>query len=176
MKLHWRKFLSVFIFITVGVFFAFFSLSGGYSLVRLYREYLSQDIADKKYSFADFTDRGPRAKMSGYYAGRVGDSVYIWTYSGLKRFTGVRNTSIYYWLDTCGLISSRTETADERISIEPWFVYDMDKWENNVRRGDYVWVTRVGEKEDSRNIDKIWASDSKHYPYRGVTLSECQKR
>jgi hypothetical protein len=40
-----------------------FLLHGGVGLVRLYRNYLSQDIADKKYTWRDFRNRGATEKL-----------------------------------------------------------------------------------------------------------------
>ncbi len=47
---------------------------GGKSLVGVYQNYLSQDLPDKKYSWDNFKDRGPREMLSGYYAGADGKS------------------------------------------------------------------------------------------------------
>lgn len=161
-----------------AVIAAMIKWSGGWSLVSLYTEYLSQDRSDKKLSYVDFTDRGARAMLSGYYAGRVGDNVYIWTYSGLRRFTHKSGTSVYYLMSTCGIVKEMAEKGkiEGGVKISPWMTYKLDEWQAGVKRGDYVWVVRVGEGAESKIIDKIWASDNPHYPYRGVTLSECQKR
>lgn len=78
--------ISLLILLVLALMGAGFYYSGGVGLVRLYQHYLSQDIADKKYSWRDFTDRGASTKLSGYYGGRIGDNIYIWTLSGLKRF------------------------------------------------------------------------------------------
>ncbi len=67
-----------------------FWTTGGESLVKLYSNYLSQDIPDKKYGWDNFRDRGPREMLSGYYAGSDASGFYMWTYSGLKRFTHSR--------------------------------------------------------------------------------------
>lgn len=79
MRNDWGKYLFVTLVGVIAVTMALFVWSGGMSLVNLYREYLSQDLPDKKFNYADFTDRGPRSILSGYYAGRIGNSVFIWT-------------------------------------------------------------------------------------------------
>lgn len=68
------------------------------------------------------------------------------------------------------------EKGEGKLNVRPWMTYEMDEWEEGVRRGDYVWVVRVGEGAESKIIDKIWASDNAHYPYRGITLGECGGR
>jgi hypothetical protein len=45
--------LSLITLLVVGFYY-----TGGVGLIRLYRNYLSQDIPDKKYSWQDFTERG----------------------------------------------------------------------------------------------------------------------
>lgn len=57
----------------LAVIFVGFWLSGGRSLFTLYRNYISQDISDKKYRWQDFIDRGHQEEISGFYA--YGDSV-----------------------------------------------------------------------------------------------------
>ena len=178
MRKYWRRYLLVFVLVLVAAATGLFVGSGGLPLVNLYREYLSKDLPDKKFSFQDFTDRGPRIMMSGYYSGRVGDSVYIWTYSGLKRFSHQPGTSVYYAVNTCWVTQMAAEggKVSEGVKVEPRMTYEMDEWEQGVRKGDYVWVTRVGEGTESKVIDKIWTIDSAHYPYQGLTRSVCQKR
>jgi hypothetical protein len=50
--------IGVFIFMVVVLVGIGFYYTGRVGLVRLYRNYLSQDIVDKKYSWQDFTERG----------------------------------------------------------------------------------------------------------------------
>lgn len=159
----------------------FFWWSGGLSLVRLSREYLAKDIPDKKYNWQDFTDRGAGERLHGYYAGSVGESVYIWTLGGLRRFRHKQTTSVYYYDDMCGAIE-RLLTAKasgkeiDKLQSEPLMTYDLQQWRGTMRRGDYVWVKRVGDGKESRVIDKMWGSSNKYYPIRGMTQGECQAR
>ncbi len=151
------------------------------SLVQLYREYLTQDIPDKEYNWQDFTDRGGGERLHGYYAGSVGESVYVWTLGGLRRFRHQQITSVYYYMDVCGAIERLVEAkavGREMSSLpsEPLMTFDLVQWRGAVRRGDYMWVKRVGEGAESKVIDKIWASNNYHYPYGGVTRTECQAR
>lgn len=149
------------------------------SLIRLYGEYISKDLPDKEYKFEDFTDKGPRSMLSGYYSGRIGDQIFIWTYSGLKRFKDKPGTSVYYFHGICSTIESikQNSTTDfPVIKSEPSQLFDINLWEAAVKKGDYVRLKRVGEGKDRDIIDKIWATDNQNYPYGGVTRSECQKR
>lgn len=151
------------------------------ALVRLYQNYLSQDLPDKKYSYIDFTDRGPREQLHGYYAGNMGNSVYIWTLSGLKRFTHRQQTSVYYYDDLCGAIAELLKLKESgesanKLQREPVYTLNIAEWREQVKRGDYVWVKRVGEGAESRVIDKVWASNNYNYPYGGLTASGCEGR
>lgn len=180
--MKWRagKIILLVALVMLGVA-GFFVWSGGLAIVRLYREYLSQDIADKKYSYQDFTDRGPKEMLHGYYAGSMGESVYIWTLGGLRRFRHRQTTSVYYYSDVCGVIGRMVEAKAARkeadsLKSEPLMTFDLVQWRDMMRRGDYMWVKRVGEGEESRIIDKILAINNYHYPIRGITLTECKER
>jgi hypothetical protein len=65
--MKWKWGLIVLIILSVVV--AGFWMSGGHSLVNLYRNYLSQDMPDKKYSWNDFSERGAQEPTKGYYGG-----------------------------------------------------------------------------------------------------------
>ncbi len=95
--------LVVFISILISALAGFW-FTGGKSLVLVYRNYLSQNIPDKQYSYKDFTDRGPREMMHGYYGWADANGFYMWTLSGLKRFVHKQDMSVYYYTDPCGLI------------------------------------------------------------------------
>jgi hypothetical protein len=157
-----------------------FFLTGGRSLVNLYRNYLSQDIPDKKYTWQDFAERGDDGLSGGYYAGSVGDSVFVWTLSGLKSYQHRDRVSVYRYLDTCGIIRKLasqpdgepvTEENAEPIYIQPTF--DLPEWLTFVRRGDYVSVRYIDEG-DTKIIDKIYASSNQHYPIEKLRLEQCQ--
>lgn len=180
MKRKWGKVITL-VILAIALAGGFFWWSGGLSLVRLYREYLTKDIPDKKYSWQDFTDRGPREMLHGYYSGSKGESVYVWTLGGLRWFRHRQTTSVYYYDDMCGAIERLVEAKEsgkemDKLQSEPLMTFDLTQWRDTVKRGDYVWVKRVGEGKESRVIDKIWGSSNKYYPIRGVTLTECQKR
>ncbi len=154
--------------------------TGGSGLVRLYQNYLSQDIPDKKYSWSNFTDRGPREMLSGYYAGADGSGFYMWTFSGLKRFTGRPVTSVYYYLDTCGMIRQLEEgkgvkLADGRSPVQEAMYYDFNAWKSRMQKGDYVWVKRVGEGADKKIIDKVWGNGNKAFPLDKITARSCER-
>lgn len=165
------------VFAVLGLFL----LTGGVGLVRLYQNYLSKNIPDKKYSWQDFTDRGARETLSGYYAGRVGESVFVWTLSGLKSFVHREGTSVYYYQDVCGVMRRLAEakaggaTGDElKINLEAAQTLDINVWSELAKRGDYVWVRRVGEGAERRVIDKISASSNQQYPLVQVREGQCK--
>lgn len=170
--------VAIFIVILVGLMWGFLN-TGGIGLVRLYQNYLSQDIPDKKYSWSDFTDRGPREMLSGYYAGADGSGFYMWTYSGLKRFTGQPVTSVYYYLDTCGMIRELeagrgVKLTDGRSPVQEAMYYEFDAWKARMQKGDYVWVKRVGEGDEKKIIDKVWGNSNKAFPLDKITLQQCE--
>lgn len=157
-----------------------FDYTGGVGLVRLYRNYLSQDIPDKKYSWQDFTDRGSREMLHGYYAGRDGNGFWMWTLSGLKRFEHQAGTSVYYYMDTCGIVRQLSEAVErgesiarEGVRYSETMTYSIDEWGEGVARGDYVWVKRVGEGAESKIIDKVWANSNQYYPVERLTKEQC---
>lgn len=163
--------------VLVGVFW----LSGGFSLVRLYSQYFLKRIPDRKYSYSDFTDQGPRQTLHGYYAWSVGERIYIWTFSGLRSFSHHQGTSVYYYFDVCGAVGQATGNgklvdSKERVGREPWMTYSYTEWVKYNKRGDYIWVKRVGEGDESKIIDKAWISNNFRYPYGGVSLTECKDR
>lgn len=119
--------------------------------------------------------------LHGYYAGSVGESVYVWTLGGLRRFRHRQTTSVYYYDDMCGAIErlSEAKVAGKEINSlqsEPLMTYDLPQWRGRMQRGDYVWVKRVGGGAEGKVIDKIWGSRNKYYPIRGMTLGECKAR
>lgn len=168
------------LFVFVGLWLFFYT--GGVGLVRLYRNYLSQNIPDKKYGWQDFTDRGARETLSGYYAGRVGESVFVWTLSGLKWFVHREGTSVYYYQDVCGMMRRLTEAKASgatgealKVNLESAQTLDINVWSELAKRGDYVWVKRVGEGAESREIDKISASSNQYYPITQVREGLCRE-
>lgn len=170
--------LAVFFFILIVVVVGFW-FTGGKSLVLAYKNYLSQDIPDKQYSWTDFTDRGPREMMHGYYAGADSSAFYMWTLSGLKRFAHKQDMSVYYYVDPCGLIKqledgSKPKAVDGQNNLEEKLSFDFEVWKTSMRTGDYVWVKRVGEGVDKKVIDKVWGSSNNTHPLNTITEQSCE--
>lgn len=164
--------------ILTGLVWGFLN-TGGIGLVRLYQNYLSQDIPDKKYSWENFTDRGPREMLSGYYAGSDANGFYMWTISGLKKFFHLQGMSVYYFLDTCGIVKTLDEGnsgghAGDGYVIEEEMYYNQDAWKAKMQKGDYVWVLRVGDGEDMKVIDKVWGNNNKTFPLDIITAQSCE--
>ncbi|KAA0268579.1 MAG: hypothetical protein EDM79_14725 [Chloroflexi bacterium] len=168
----------------MGIATWLFVITGGIGLVRLYQNYLTQDVPDKKYSYADFTERGPREMLHGYYGGRVGDTIFIWTFSGLKHFRHQQGTSVYYYMDVCGIVRQLAqqkksgESMDEEKKgrlYDEMLTFELDQWAGQTQAGDYVWVKRVGEGAESKIIDKVWANSNQYYPVERVTEEQCKE-
>lgn len=174
--------------ITIGVILVFLLLvvvlailwyMGGKSLVYLYQNYLTQDIPGKQYNNQDFTDRGPREMLHGYYGWADSSGFYMWTMSGLKRFVHRQDMSIYYYVDTCGLIKqleegSKEKSADGKNILEERMTFNLSDWTDMMKRGDYMWVKRVGEGKDKKVIDKALGNSNNTYPLTTITEQSCE--
>lgn len=162
------------------VFVLVFFMTGGGSLVRLYLNYLTQDIPDKKYTWQDFAERGEDKLSNGYYGGSVGDTVFIWTLSGIKRYHHRDGVSVYRYVDTCQKIRDLAVQQDttnnageirETIDINP--IFSLEEWQYLVRRGDYVSVRYIDEG-GAKIIDKLHSSSNQHYPIEQLRIEQCQ--
>lgn len=160
------------------VMLAGFWLSGGRSLFNLYFNYLAQDIPDKKYTWDDWADRSEDNLTAGYYAGSVGDSIWLWTLSGLKRYQHKDGVSVYRYVDTCQKIRELAaqlgeNTLEAQETIEVNLVFTLPEWLYAVRRGDYVSV-RYMDEGGSKIIDKLHSSSNQHYPIEQLRIEQCQ--
>lgn len=167
--------ISLFLVLVIALFFW---LLGGKSLLMTYRNYLSKDIPGKIYSYQDFRDRGPSEMLHGYYAGADDGGFYMWTLSGLKRFSHKPNISVYQYVDPCGLVkqlkeASEAKTEKTNFPLDEGIGFDFDKWVSLMKRGDYVWVKRVGG-EDDKVIDKVLGNSSNTYPMTTITEQSCE--
>lgn len=160
-----------------------FLATGGIGLVRLYKNYLLQNLTEKKYSAQDFIDRGPREMLYGYYAGGDDEGVYIWTLSGLKRFVHRDMTSVYYYVDPCAMVqkmaTGQVDGTTESLpnggyKVREELYFSLQEWRERVETGDYVWVKRVGEGAERKVIDKIFGSSNKYFPLVRLTLKQCE--
>jgi hypothetical protein len=159
-----------------------FYYTGGVGLVRLYRNYLSQDIADKKFTWQDFTDRGATEKLSGYYGGRVGNSIYIWTLGGLRRFGYKAGHSAYYYMDVCGIVrqlaverEKRAEGAEsgkeKKVQYSEAISFNPTDWDRQAKRGDYVVVVRT--EEEPRIVSQLYGSSNQYFPLTQLRTGLC---
>lgn len=165
--------------LTLIVILVGFWFTGGKSLVIAYQNYLSKNIPDKQYSWADFTDRGPREMLHGYYGWADSAGFYMWTLSGLKRFVHKQDMSVYYYVDPCGLIKqleegSKTKAVDGQNELLERLSFDFEVWTKSMKTGDYVWVKRVGEGKDKKVIDKVWGSSNNTHPLNTITEESCE--
>lgn len=163
------------VLVFVGCYFV-----GGKGLVRLYSNYLSQDLPEKRYTWVDFTDRGPGKEIMGYYAGHFGESVWIWTLSGLRYYQHVSGTSVYSYLDVCGavrqLVESRNRVGqtDDSVkkSLDPMIAFDLNTWLTSVRSGDFVTLRWI-EQGGLRVIDKLYGTSNQYYPIEALEVEQC---
>lgn len=168
--------LIVVVLMGVGFFY-----TGGVGLVRLYQNYLSQDIPDKKYTWQDFTDRGATTKLSGYYAGRVGESIFVWTLGGLRRFGYEQGKSVYYYMDVCGIIRGMAEARENRsnegkndqTSYSPAVSFDPMSFAVQMKRGDYVAVVRTDERPSI--VSQLYGSSNQYFPLTELRAEQCAK-
>jgi hypothetical protein len=148
------------VLLLIGAMLAGFWVTGGKSLFLVCQNYLSKDIPDKTYSYQDFRDRDPREMLHGYYAGADASGFYMWTLSGLKRFSYKPDMSVYQYIDTCGLIKqleegTRNKNESGQNRLDESVSFDFDKWASSMKRGDYVWVKRVREIFTLNSITSI---------------------
>lgn len=169
----------VVVILLLGVATVGFWYTGGSSLVYVYQNYLTKDIKDKIYTEEMFRDRGPREMLHGYYAGSDNKSFYMWTLSGLKRFFHRDVTSVYYHVDTCGIMKKieagerSKEGGATQVDLEEYF--DLSAWRERMKPGYYVWVKRVGEGVEASIIDKVWGNSNMTFPIDVITESSCAK-
>lgn len=78
MSVRTKIFVSVIlVLLLVGAIIAGFWVTGGKSLVYVYQNYISKDLPDKKFSWDQFTDLGPKMTLSGYFAGSDSKGFYM---------------------------------------------------------------------------------------------------
>lgn len=180
--MKWRLgiFITLGILVILGFIFLSFYQTGGLGLVNLYINYLSQDIPDKKFGWRDFTDRGEGELVSGYFAGSRGDTVYIWTLTGIKSYQNLQGVSVYHYADVCGAVlrlssinPEEPATESSRPSLSPEAMFNLDLWLTDAKVGDYVsvkWMSRDGQKYI---IDKLYGSSNQHYPIEQLRVEQC---
>ena len=172
--------ISIFLLVTLTILISGFWITGGRSLANLYFDYISQDLPDKKYSPEDFVERGDDTQISGYLAGTIGDNLYIWTLSGLKRYAHSGGKSVYYYMDTCELIRAITveqaKSSEERVSHEltPEYFFDITTWATRARVGDYVLLRFTRDERGKKIIESMQGSSNQHFPITELRSEQCQ--
>lgn len=153
----------------------FFYNSGGAGLTRIVKNYLIPNIPDKKYSWADFTDRGPTVKISGFYSSGNKNSFYLWTLSGLKRFDSQPGTSIYMFEDVCAAVQNLNAKPDATNSafIENMVTGDILIWEGLMKPEYLVTVLRLGDEAKKNFVDKVWSVSGKYKVINQLTKDQC---
>jgi hypothetical protein len=168
-------FLTLIVLLGVGFYYI-----GGVGLVRLYRNYLSKDIADKKFTWQDFTDRGATEKLSGYYGGRVGNSIFVWTLGGLRRFGYQAGRSAYYYMDVCGIIRSQAEAREREpeavdrnkgVQYNHETFFDPTAFDARAKTGDYVAVVRTTDSPGI--VSQLYGSSNQYFPLTQLRTGLC---
>ncbi|MBI3167083.1 MAG: hypothetical protein HYZ22_01285 [Chloroflexi bacterium] len=172
--------VSLFLLVILVVIAIGFWRTGGRSLAGLYFNYLTKDLPDKKYSQADFLESRDDTQISGYFAGRLGDNLFIWNLSGLKRYFHDGGKSVYYYMDTCRLIrnisAEQAKSGEERVSHEltPEYFFDPTTWATRARAGDYVLLRFVRDENGNKLIDKLQGNSNQHFPIEELRDEQCQ--
>lgn len=158
----------------IGIFYV---QTGGSGLSRVIWYYFLRDIPDKKYSWQDFTDRGARAGISGFYAYGDDDSFSMWTLSGLKTFTHIPEISVYQHEDVCFALKqlqvdpqglTKSAKADSTITG------DFALWRSWIKQEYLVTVIRLEGGEYRNGIDKIWSYSGRYKKLNVLEQDTCE--
>ncbi len=170
-KLLWIGIIVLLLISLVGSYL-FYAKTGGNALSRAIRYDLFRDVPDKSYSWRDFTDRGNREGISGFYAYGDSNGFSMWTLSGLKTFRHIPQTSVYQYEDICAAVLALSNNSQTKGSapatqeVTDNIVY----WQSLIKQENLVTVVRLSESESNVNnaIDTVWS-------YSGIYKQELHK-
>lgn len=157
--------------------YIFFVKTGGLGLYRVVRYYLFQDLADKKYSWQDFTDRGVGKGISGFYAFGNENGFSMWTLSGLKTFDHVADTSVYQHEDVCSavrVLRDGAQATGSAVKALKTVTGDLSLWQSEIQPENLVTVLRLTEGEHSNEIDKVWSYSGKYKELNKLDKDSCE--
>lgn len=155
----WLAVIILFITVLAGGY-VFFVKTGGVGLARVTWHYFFRDIPDKKYSWQDFTDRGAKEGISGFYAFGNENGFSMWTLSGLKTFRHVPGTSIYQHEDVCAAVkrlSENPQATGSAMKADKRVTGNIEFWQSLIKQENLVTVLRLTEGEHRNDIDKVWS-------------------
>lgn len=170
--------LVVFCVILVLACFGLFYVStGGNALSRVIWNYFIPNIPDKKYSWQDFTDRGARKGISGFYAYGDYSGFKMWTLSGLKTFTHVPGTSVYQHEDVCAairMLDANANNESKSALAKKNITGDLAVWQNLIKKENLITVLRLEGGEHKNAIDKIWSYSGKYKVLNRLDAGSCK--
>ena len=156
--------------------YVFFVKTGGLGLSRITWHYFFRDIPDKKYSWQDFTERGAKEGISGFYAYGNENGFSMWTLSGLKTFRHVSGTSIYQHEDICGAVRALQkdpQATDSGVKASKQVTGDIEFWQSLIKPENLVTVLRLAEGERRNEIDKVWSYSGKYKELNKLDKDTC---
>ncbi len=130
--------------------------------------YLIPNIPNKKYTWNDFTDRGPNVKVSGFYIDGDKQGFRMWTLSGIKKFYNVQGTSVYIFKDVCSAVkhldSGPKPSGDEvpTTTIDEQYIENILDWEQIMNREYLVSVTYSNTQDKSHLVDIVQSVSGKY--------------
>ncbi|GAB1471317.1 hypothetical protein MASR2M66_21950 [Chloroflexota bacterium] len=156
-------------------FYVFFALTGGHALSRVVWHHFLREIPNKEYSWRDFTDRGAREGISGFYAYGDAQGFSMWTLSGLKTYSHIPSTSIYQHEDICGALRVfNVSPQDIRVPATQEVTNDILRWQSLIKQENLVTVVRMNDEEGSNWVDKVWSYSGKYKILNRLDEESCE--
>lgn len=140
--------------------YVFFVKTGGLGLSRVVWHYFLRDLPDKQYSWQDFTERGAKKGISGFYAFGNESGFSMWTLSGLKTFRHIPGTSIYQHEDICGAVRAlqdNPQATGSGMKADQQVTGIIEYWQSLIKPENLVSVLRLDGAEQRNAIDKVWS-------------------
>jgi hypothetical protein len=156
--------------------YVFFIQTGGKGLSRVTWHYFLRDLPDKKYSWQDFTERGAKEGISGFYAYGSQNGFSMWTLSGLKTFRHVSGTSIYQHEDICGAVRALQkdpQATGSGVKASKQVTGDIEFWQKVIRQENLVTVLRLTDGKQRNAIDKVWSYSGKYKVLNKLDQESC---
>lgn len=172
----WLAVIVLIVTILVGGY-VFFIQTGGKGLSRVTWHYFLRDLPDKKYSWQDFTERGAKEGISGFYAYGNENGFSMWTLSGLKSFRHVSGTSIYQHEDICGAVRALQkdpQATDSGVKASKQVTGVIEFWQSLIKPENLVTVPRLAEGERRNEIDKVWSYSGKYKILNKLDQESCK--
>lgn len=157
--------------------YLFFVSTGGKGLSRVTWHYFIKDLPDKKYSWRDFTDRGPSEGISGFYAYGDEGGFSMWTLSGLKTFSHVEGASVYVHEDVCAAVRQLVDNPDgqtQPVMASKEVTQDIGFWQTFVKQENLVTVVRLDKPDYHNGIGQVWSYSGIYKELNKLDKDSCQ--